>query len=84
MSITVRGYGLDVFTLSDVPEPAWIRFFRERSAYSRFDFTTAAFRGNLLRVDLPERDGLASLVESAEILINAANIDHQFHLPVGK
>jgi len=85
--ITVRGYGVDernaqlleIFTLSEVPDLAWIHFFRERSAYSQFDYTTATIRGNLLQVNLPERGELARLVESVEGLIHAANLDHQFH-----
>ncbi len=87
MPITIRGYGIDerndqllaIFTLSEVPDPAWIQFFRDRSAYSRFDYTTATIRRNLLEVELPERDELASLVQSVEGLIHAANLDHQFH-----
>ncbi len=87
MHITVRGYGVNerkaqllaIFTLSEVPDLDWIHFFRERSAYSHFDYTTATIRRNLLQVWLPERGALAGLVESVEGLIHAANLDHQFH-----
>ncbi len=59
MAITVRGYGIGergdqlvaTFALSEPPDPGWIRLFRERSAYSRFDHTTATVRGNVLQVE---------------------------------
>jgi len=83
--MTVRGYGLTedadillvTFTLSDTPDPAWIQCFRERAAYSTFDFTTAVVRRNLLRVELPERDELGSLLQTVERLVEAANHDRE-------
>ena len=87
MPITVRGYGVNekgdqlvaTFTLSEPPDPAWVKCFRQRSAHSRFDYTTATIRRNLLQVQLPEREELTNLVESVELLIQAANLDYQFH-----
>jgi hypothetical protein len=86
MPISLRGAGLEttgthlvaVFTLNEPPEPAWISAFRERSAYSVFDLTTAAFRRNRLYVELPLREELACLIESIEGLITSTNIDLEF------
>jgi hypothetical protein len=86
-TISLRGVAVEeqpggltaVFTLSDTPESGWVALFRERSAYSNFDFTAATFRRNLLRVELPFREELPSLIDSVEGLIAAANTDHDFH-----
>ncbi len=87
--ITLRGVEVEttkrglvaVFTLSEVPDPAWITFFRERARYSVFNATAAKFRHHDVRIDLPRREDLAELIRSIERFIEGANWDVEIRGP---
>ncbi len=91
MPITVHSYRVTeaggllfaVITLSTVPDPRWVQFFRARSSYSRFDFTTATLRRDVLRVELPDRAELASLLETVEVTHHRGQSrDQEFQNPI--
>jgi hypothetical protein len=83
LSVAIRDVGVEeargrlvaVFTLSAVPDPTWVGFFRKRARYSVFNASAAAFLHDQARIELPCREDLDTLARSVERFVEGANLD---------
>jgi hypothetical protein len=69
------GHLVAVFTLSAIPDRAWVGFFRSRARYSVFNASATAFVRDQARIQLSSRDDLEPLKRSFERFIEGANLD---------